>query len=109
MADAPPGDIVVADNVRSHNVAGVKEAVEAMGAHLRYLPPYSPDLNSIEKLFANLKVLLRKAAHTMDALGNEIGRLRDRFTPDECTRSVASSGYVKTETESALGSTVDDR
>jgi transposase len=92
-----PGDIVIADNLRSHKVAGVKEAVEAMGAHIRYLPPYSPDLNPIEKLFAKLKALLRKAAtRTVDALWTEIGRLLDRFTPDECARYFASSGYVKT-------------
>ncbi|MEP6933888.1 MAG: transposase, partial [Nitrospirota bacterium] len=92
-----PGDIVIADNLRSHNVAGVKEAVEAVGAHIRYLPPYSPDLNPIEKLFANLKALLRKAApRTVDALWADIGMLLDRFTPAECTRYVASSGYVKT-------------
>ena len=91
------GDIVIADNLRSHKVAGVKEALEAVGAHIRYLPPYSPDLNPIEKLFAKLKALLRKAAtRTVDALWNEIGRLLDRFTPDECTRYFASSGYVKT-------------
>ena len=92
-----PGDIVIADNLRSHKVAGVKAAVEAVGAHLRYLPPYSPDLNPIEKLFAKLKALLRKAAmRTVDVLWNEIGRLLDRFTPDECARYFASSGYVKT-------------
>lgn len=92
-----PGDIVIADNLRSHKVAGVKEAVEAVGAHIRYLPPYSPDLNPIEKLFAKLKALLRKAApRTVDALWKEIGTLLDRFTPDECSRYFASSGYVNT-------------
>lgn len=92
-----PGDLVIADNLRSHKVAGVKEAVEAVGAHLRYLPPYSPDLNPIAKLFAKLKALLRKAApRTVDALWTDIGRLLDDFTPDECTRYFASSGYVKT-------------
>lgn len=92
-----PGDIVIADNLRSHKVAGVKEAVEAVGAHIRYLPPYSPDLNPIEKLFAKLKALLRKAApRTVDTLWNDIGILLARFTPDECTRYFASSGYVKT-------------
>jgi transposase len=92
-----PGDLVIADNLRSHKVAGVKEAVEAMGAHLRYLPPYSPDLNPIENLFATLTALLRKAAtRTVDALWNEIGKLLDPFTPDECTRYFASSGYVNT-------------
>ena len=78
-------------------MAGVKEAVEAVGAHIRYLPPYSPDLNPIEKLFAKLKALLRKAApRTVDALWKDIGIAADRFTPDECTRYFASSGYVKT-------------
>ena len=92
-----PGDIVIADNLRSHKVAGVKEALEAVGAHIRYLPPYSPDLNPIEKLFAKLNAPLRKAAPlTADALWAEIGMLLDRFTPAECTRYFASSGYVKT-------------
>jgi transposase len=69
-----PGDIVIADNLRSHKVAGVKEALAAVGAHLRYLPPYSPDLNPIEQLFAKLKALLRKTApRTVDALWNEPG------------------------------------
>ena len=78
-------------------MAGVKEAVEAVGAHIRYLPPYSPDLNPIETLFATLKALLRKAApRTVDGLWKEIGTRLDRFTSDECTRYFASSGYVKT-------------
>ncbi len=92
-----PGDIVIADNLRSHKVAGVKAASEAGGHASAILPPYSPDLNPIEKLFAKLKALLRKAApRTVDALWNEIGRLLDGFTPDECLRYFASSGYVKT-------------
>ena len=92
-----PGDIVIADNLRSHTVAGVKEALEAVGAHIRDLPPYSPDLNPIEKLLATLNALLRKAApRTVDALWADIGMLLDRFTPAECTRYFASSGYVKT-------------
>ena len=89
-----PGDIVIADNLSSHKVAGVREAIEATGATLRYLPPYSPDLNPIEKLFAKLKALLRKAAHrTVDALWNEIGKLLDSFSPNECKNYFASSGY----------------
>jgi transposase len=92
-----PGDIVIADNVRSHNVAGVTEAVEAVGAHIRSLPPYSPDLNPIETRFAKLNARLRKAApRTVDALWQDIGSRLDCFTPAECTRSFASSGYVKT-------------
>jgi transposase len=89
-----PGDIVIADNVPSHKVAGVREAIEKTGATLRYLPPYSPDLNPIEKMFSKLKALLRKAAHrTIDALWNEIGKLLDAFLPGECSNYCKSSGY----------------
>lgn len=89
-----PGDIVIADNLPAHKVAGVREAIEATGATLRYLPPYSPDLNPIEKLFSKLKALLRKAAHrTIDALWNEIGNLLNAFSPQECKNYFASSNY----------------
>jgi len=89
-----PGDIVIADNLPSHKVAGVRDAIEAAGATLRYLPPYSPDLNPIEKLFSKLKTLLRKAAkRSIDALWNEIGQLLQRFSPEECTNYFQSSGY----------------
>lgn len=78
-------------------MAGVKEALAAVGAHIRYLPPYSPDLNPIEQLFAKLKALLRKSApRTVAALWADRGMLLDRFTPAECTRYFASAGYVKT-------------
>lgn len=90
-----PGDIVVADNLSCHKVAGVREAIEAVGATLRYLPPYSPDLNPIEKMFSKLKALLRKASvRTIDALWDEIGRVLDTITPQECSNYFASSGYV---------------
>lgn len=90
-----PGDIVMADNLPSHKVAGVREAIEATGAIMRYLPPYSPDLNPIEKLFAKLKALLRKAAkRSIDALWNHIGELLNAFTPQECSNYFKSSGYV---------------
>ena len=89
-----PGDIVIADNLRSHKVAGVRDAIEVAGATLRYLPPYSPDLNPIENLFSKLKTLLRKAAKpSVDALWNEIGQLLQRFSPEECTNYFQSSGY----------------
>jgi len=89
-----PGDIVIADNLPSHKVAGVRDAIEVAGATLRYLPPYSPDLNPIEKLFSKLKTLLRKAAkRSVDALWNEIGQLLQRFSPEECTNYFQSSGY----------------
>ena len=89
-----PGDIVIADNLPSHKVMGVREAIEAKGATLRYLPPYFPDLNPIEKMFSKLKALLRKAARrSIDALWNEIGKLLDAFSSNECSNYFASAGY----------------
>ena len=92
-----PGDIVVVDNLSSHKVAGVEQAIRAAGATLLYLPPYSPDFNPIEKFFSKLKALLRKAAkRSIDTLWKEIGELLDAVTPDECSNFFASSGYVNT-------------
>ena len=89
-----PGDIVVMDNLPAHKVAGIREAIEACGAELRYLPPYSPDLNPIEQAFAKLKALLRKAAErTVDGLWTAIGKLLDLFPPAECVNYLANSGY----------------
>ena len=89
-----PGDLVIADNLSCHKVAGVKDAIEATGATLRYLPPYSPDLNPIEQLFAKLKALLRKAAkRTVESLWTEIGALLQEFSPAECQNYFANSGY----------------
>lgn len=89
------GDIVVMDNLSSHKVAGIREAIEACGATLRYLPPYSPDLNPIEKAFAKLKALLRKlAARTIARLWDALGDLLNRFTSQECLNYLASAGYV---------------
>jgi transposase len=70
------GDVVVLDNLSSHKVAGIKEAIEGRGANLLYLPPYSPDLNPIEQVFVKLKHFLRKAgARTVETLHNAIGKL----------------------------------
>jgi transposase len=89
------GDIVILDNLSSHKVAGVRQAIEAAGATLVYLPPYSPDLNPIEHAFAKLKALLRKlAARTVASLWTALGDLLDRFTPQECANYFASAGYV---------------
>jgi transposase len=89
-----PGDIVILDNLSSHKVAGVRAAIEARGASLIYLPPYSPDLNPIEQLFAKLKALLRKAAaRTVEALWTAVGALLSAFNPDECTNYFANAGY----------------
>ena len=110
-----PGDIVIMDNLRAHKVAGVREAIEAAGAELLYLPPYSPDLAPgsqhrpprsvrsgapIEQVFAKLKALLRTAAsRTVEALWQAIGRLLDAFTPTECTHYLAHAGYVPSNRE----------
>ncbi len=89
-----PGDIVIMDNLAAHKVAGVRQAIEAAGAVLLYLPPYSPDLNPIEQLFGKLKALLRKAAErTLEALWTAIGRLLDDLPADECSRYLAHAGY----------------
>jgi transposase len=89
-----PGDLVVMDNLASHKVAGVREAIEATGAELRYLPPYSPDLNPIEQFFAKLKALLRKAAaRTVDALIAAIANILAAVTPRECANYLANQGY----------------
>jgi transposase len=90
-----PGDVVVLDNLPAHKVKGVREAILAAGASLLYLPPYSPDLNPIEQLFAKLKTLLRKAAaRSRDDLWAAIGNLLDAFSPDECRNYLANCGYA---------------
>ena len=92
-----PGDIVIMDNLSSHKGIRVKEMIEAAGASLRYLPPYSPDLTPIENAFAKLKALLRKAAErTVDALWSTIGRLTHCFTPPECRNYFTAAGYGAT-------------
>lgn len=90
------GDIVVMDNLSSHKVTGVKPAIEDAGATLRYLPPYSPDLNPIEQVFAKLKTLLRSTqARTLETLWDAIGSLLERFTPEECGRYIRHCGYYQ--------------
>jgi transposase len=89
-----PGDIVVMDNLPAHKVRGVAQAIAARGAELRYLPPYSPDLNPIEQMFAKLKALLRKvAARSVDKLWDTIGLLLDAFSATECRNYLRNSGY----------------
>jgi len=88
------GDIVVMDNLQSHKVAGVREAIEAAGAQVVYLPPYSPDLNPIEQVFSKVKWLLRSAGErTMEGLWSLLGRVMDHFPADECRRYLAHCGY----------------
>ncbi len=89
-----PGDIVIMDNLGSHKRPGVRAAIEAAGAKLFYLPPYSPDFNPIENAFSKLKALLRKAAErTMEGLWNVIGEALLAFTPQECANFFAAAGY----------------
>jgi transposase len=88
------GDIVIMDNLSAHKVAGVRQAIEAAGAGLMYLPSYSPDLNPIEQAFAKLKALLRaKALRTVEALWKALGSLLDCFTPAECRAFFRHAGY----------------
>ena len=88
------GDIVLMDNLRTHKIDGVREAIEAAGAKVRYLPAYSPDLNPIEQAFSKLKAALRKgAAGTVKALWKLIGKLVKAFAPEECANYFRNAGY----------------
>ncbi len=88
------GDTVIMDNLPAHKGAGVRQAIEAAGAVLRYLPPYSPDLNPIENASAKLKAELRKvAARTMDQLWTAIRDALPKFTPGECANFFTAAGY----------------
>jgi transposase len=92
-----PGDIVILDNLPSHKNDDVAAAIAARGATLRFLPPYSPDLNPIEMAFAKLKTHLRTAAErSRENLWQRIGRLLDLFTPNECTNYIRHAGYTAT-------------
>ncbi|MGH9422488.1 MAG: IS630 family transposase [Thermoanaerobaculia bacterium] len=89
-----PGQIVIMDNLASHKVAGIREAIEAVGAYVLYLPRYSPDLNPIEQLFAKLKALIRKAAaRTLENLWAALADALRRCAPDECRNYLAHAGY----------------
>ncbi len=92
-----PGDTVIMDNLSSHKGPSVRALIEAAGANLLYLPPYSPDFNPIENAFAKLKAHLRKAAErTLEGLWNAIGRIADLFSPDECINYFKAAGYDAT-------------
>jgi transposase len=94
IPDLRPGDIVIMDNLGSHKRPGIRAAIEAAGASLLYLPPYSPDFNPIENAFAKLKAMLRKAAaRTIDSLWSAIGKIIDTFNPTECANYFAAAGY----------------
>jgi transposase len=92
-----PGDVVVLDNLVAHKQLEVREAIERAGAHLRFLPPYSPDFNPIELAFAKLKAFLRAARpRTFDQVCQLIATALGLFMPDECTNYVKHCGYVVT-------------
>ncbi len=89
-----PGDVVIMDNLPAHKLSAVRDAIKAVGAELRFLPPYSPDFNPIEMAFSKLKSFLKKtAARTKDDLWQAIGNGIDRITPDECLNSFSAAGY----------------
>ena len=90
-----PGDVVVMDNLGSHKGKAVRQAIRAAGARLLFLPPYSPDLNPIEQVFAKLKTLLRKAdERTVEATWRRIGCLLNAFPPQECASYLRNAGYA---------------
>jgi transposase len=90
-----PGDVVVMDNLASHKSKAVRQLIRAAGGKLLFLPPYSPDLNPIEQVFAKLKLLLRKAAErTVETSWKRIGSLLDAFPPHECANYLKGAGYA---------------
>jgi transposase len=94
MPSLSSGDVVVMDNLPAHKITGVRDAIEAAGARLLYLPPYSPDFNPIENAFSKLKALLRaKAERTIKALWDALGDILDQFSPAECANYFRAAGY----------------
>ena len=89
-----PGDVVILDNLPAHRSTSVRATIEAAGATLRFLPPYSPDFNPIENAFAKLKAILRKAAaRTLDDLWNAVRDALPSFSPTECANYFTAAGY----------------
>jgi transposase len=94
VPEVRPGDVVIMDNLSSHKGPKTRALIEAAGASLLFLPPYSPDFNPIENAFAKLKALLRRAAErTVEGLWSAIGRVMDTFTPGECANYFSACGY----------------
>lgn len=95
LPELKPGDIVILDNLQGHKGEEAAELIEATGAQLLFLPPYSPDLNPIEMAFSKLKGLLRKAAkRSKEALWTTIGGLLSEFSPEECVNYIRHAGYA---------------
>jgi len=89
------GDIVIMDNLGSHKSIAVRRAIRGASAKLFFLPPYSPDLNPIEQVFAKLKTLFRKTEErTVEGCWKRIGNLLDHFQPEECSNYLINSGYA---------------
>jgi transposase len=89
-----PGDVVILDNLPAHKGAAAREAVEAAGAKLLFLPPYSPDFNPIENAFSKMKAMLRKAAaRTIDDLWKAIATIIDTYSHQECVNYFTAAGY----------------
>jgi transposase len=89
-----PGDVVVLDNLAPHKQPALQTAIERAGAHLRFLPPYSPDFNPIELAFAKLKAFLRAARpRSFDQVVDLVAIALGLFTPDECAHFVRHCGY----------------
>lgn len=94
VPELSPGDIVIMDNLSSHKGPAIREAIEAAGADLLFLPPYSPDFNPIEMAFSKLKALLKKAAaRTLDALWDAIAEALPRLTSQDCANFFSAAGY----------------
>ena len=94
VPELSPGNVVIMDNLSSHKAPAVRAAIEAAGARLLFLPPYSPDFNPIEMAFSKLKAHLRKAAErTIHGLWDAIGRIVDLYSPQECSNYFAAAGY----------------
>ena len=90
-----PGDVVILDNLGSHKGQAARAAIRKVGAHMIFLPPYSPDLNPIEQVFAKLKHFLREgAARTQDSVIDSVAQILETFTPNECANYLTNSGYA---------------
>jgi transposase len=90
-----PGDVVVLDNLGSHKGNAVRAAIRAAGAHLLFLPPYSPDLNPIEQVFAKLKHLMRRISErTIETVWKRVGKLLESYSPTECANYFRNAGYA---------------
>lgn len=90
-----PGDVVILDNLGSHKGKAVRDAIRAVGARLVFLPPYSPDLNPIEQVFAKLKHFMRKAGErSVETTWRRAGALLNEFKSEECARYIANAGYA---------------